>query len=280
MKAKSGMLDARQKIIQKKRKKLHDARDVLANMAKKQDARDKILKIRELRKGENPLNGNVRKVGSNIIKKTDRNGKVSLITNKAKQNPHDLNIAVRQQLGLVPQPRPNLKKVVKWSAKETVQNSVVAPVIRKTILNDEYSQPAQIGAGYGYERRSPYRWYRPEMLHPPFASPHFDSRRINGGRGEAWDLYPPENVRISRPPHAYIDLDAVDDEDEDIEMVMSSYKSPPKISNVHSRLDQSPNLVHTHGIFSQPKTKVVVPIGHRIVVSNLQPTVTQDDIRV
>lgn len=52
-------------------------------------------------------------------------------------------------------------------------------------------------------------------------------------------------------------------------------------SNVHSRLDTSPIQNQSHGIFSVPtKTKVVVPAGHRIVVSNLQQTVTQDDIRV
>lgn len=53
-----------------------------------------------------------------------------------------------------------------------------------------------------------------------------------------------------------------------------------RISNIHSRLDGSPVEQETHGIFGQPKTKVVVPAGHRIVVSNLQPTVTQDDVKV
>lgn len=41
--------DARLKIIQKNRSKLTDARDKLAQMAKKTDARAKLLKLRQMR---------------------------------------------------------------------------------------------------------------------------------------------------------------------------------------------------------------------------------------
>lgn len=71
----------------------------------------------------------------------------------------------------------------------------------------------------------------------------------------------------------------IDDEMEDV--------SPPRPSTqqhktgIHARLDTPVTAQsQSQGIFSQNKTKVVVPIGHRIVVSNLQATVTQDDIRV
>jgi len=56
-------------------------------------------------------------------------------------------------------------------------------------------------------------------------------------------------------------------------------KGSTRISNVHSRLDRLPSQGVTHGILSQTKTKVVVPAGHRIVVSNLQASVTEDDIK-
>lgn len=87
-----------------------------------------------------------------------------------------------------------------------------------------------------------------------------------------------------RAPTAYIDLDAVDDEE--MPLVAApirqtiSLQGSSRLSNVHSRLDSYPSEPQTHGILSQTKTKVVVPAGHRIVVSNLQPTVTQDDIKV
>lgn len=51
-------------------------------------------------------------------------------------------------------------------------------------------------------------------------------------------------------------------------------------TGVHARLDTPIKTTQSQGIFAQTKTKVIVPVGHRIVVSNLQPSVTQDDIRV
>lgn len=83
-------------------------------------------------------------------------------------------------------------------------------------------------------------------------------------------------------PSGYIDLDAVEDEEMPLVQARSrmTLQGTSRISNVHSRLDSMPAASESHGIFSQTKTKVVVPAGHRIVVSNLQPTVTQDDIKV
>lgn len=79
---------------------------------------------------------------------------------------------------------------------------------------------------------------------------------------------------------SYVDLD-----EEEMPMVSArqtiSLQGSTRITNVHSRLDSSPPRQSTHGILAaQPKTKVVVPAGHRIVVSNLQASVTQDDIKV
>lgn len=85
-------------------------------------------------------------------------------------------------------------------------------------------------------------------------------------------------------PSGYIDLDAVD-EDEEMPMAHSgisriALKGSTRVSNVHSRLDSLPSHPVSHGILTQTKTKVFVPAGHRIVVSNLQPSVTEDDIKV
>lgn len=70
------MTDARFKIIQKNREKLTDARDKLAEIAKQSDARLKLDKLRagHVKKKE-PL------IGS-ISRKTGRNGRISLMTNK------------------------------------------------------------------------------------------------------------------------------------------------------------------------------------------------------
>ena len=68
--------DARFKIIQKNREKLTDARDKLAEIAKQSDARLKLDKLRatQVKKFESQLTG--------ISRKTGRNGKISLTTNK------------------------------------------------------------------------------------------------------------------------------------------------------------------------------------------------------
>lgn len=164
------ILDARQKIIQKKRKNVVDARDILAKMAKKQDARSKIMKIREQRKGENVVNGNVQAIGSSILRKTDRNGKISLVTNKSKQNPRDLNMAVRQQLGLVPPVRhqsPMIKKMIVKPASLAPKPSLrnfTPPIIRKTILNDVEYTPAPMPRppNYLYESDNMH-WYKSSL---------------------------------------------------------------------------------------------------------------------
>lgn len=69
--------DARFKIIQKNREKLTDARDKLAEIAKQSDARIKLDKIRasHYKKQDAQLSG--------ISRKTGRNGRLSLSTNKA-----------------------------------------------------------------------------------------------------------------------------------------------------------------------------------------------------
>lgn len=81
----------------------------------------------------------------------------------------------------------------------------------------------------------------------------------------------------------YVDLDTIDDEEMPLASARQTISIPPtmRVSNIHSRLDtKMSQQQESQGILSQTKTKVVVPVGHRIVVSNLQPTVTQDDIKV
>lgn len=66
--------DARFKIIQKKRRHIADARDKLAQIAKQSDARLKLQKLRAT---------NPKKLDPpNISRKTGRNGRMSLSTNK------------------------------------------------------------------------------------------------------------------------------------------------------------------------------------------------------
>lgn len=195
--SKPGVVDARQRIIQKKRKNVTDARDILAKMAKTQDARNKINKLREFRKGDSVLNSNIRSIGAHILRKTDRNGKISLVTNKSKQPASSMNFTIQQQLGLIPPIHPKktvTKTALSISTKSSVRN-FTPPVIRKTILNDlGYSPPRVQHSSYGYEQPDVYRWFRPDLQPPPPIMPALETRRplsrsiMNNGAGE-WRSY-------------------------------------------------------------------------------------------
>ncbi|KRT80002.1 RNA binding protein [Oryctes borbonicus] len=279
-KAKASVVDARQKLMQKKRNQVVDARDILAGMARKQDARDRIQMLREKGRGESIANGNVRVIGSSILKKTDRNGKISLVTNKVKVS-NDLNIAIQQQLGLISPTRATSKKVIPKRSLPSRPKTppFIPPVIRKTILND-YIPPVDPSYRFDYDQSDLYRWYR--TGHPSLLmSQELEARRpkltrnlVTDSANNEWRSYRSSNSR----PSTYVDLDAVDDED--MPLVPPPRPTMGSKGNIHSRLDSTPPQQQSHGILANStKTKVVVPIGHRIVVSNLQNGVTEDDIR-
>lgn len=201
-----GIVDARQKIMQKKRKNVVDARDILAKMAKTQDARSKINKLRQFRTSDGNVNDNVRTIGTSILRKTDRNGKISLVTNKStKQNTSDMNIAIQQQLGLIPSARP--KKIVPKSSlnvTKSIPRNINPPIIRKTILNDIEYSPNIPHVPYNYDQPDVYKWYRPD-LQPPRILPPAEPRRqltrsIVNSSGD-WYSYPANSNRYLHSIH-------------------------------------------------------------------------------
>lgn len=91
-----------------------------------------------------------------------------------------------------------------------------------------------------------------------------------------WNYADP-SIRSFKLSSMYID----EEEGDDCSPPRSLTSAQRLKTGIHARLDTPPTSAHSQGIFAQPKVnKVVVPVGHRIVVSNLQQTVTQDDIRV
>lgn len=92
----------------------------------------------------------VQPVGKSILKKTDKNGKISLSTNKAKpgNGQTDINIAIRKELGLVT----NRKKITtvrspKVQNIKQIRNARIN--IRKNNINDvvTYNRPLEMDAG-------------------------------------------------------------------------------------------------------------------------------------
>ncbi|XP_050507224.1 polymerase delta-interacting protein 3 isoform X2 [Diabrotica virgifera virgifera] len=278
--------DARQTLLGKKRKPVVDARDIIKTKSKVQDARTKINRIRDDRSTAPSSSGSVKVIGHSILKKTDRNGRISLTTNKSKPR-NDLNVAIQKQLGLIPPNRSPTKRPApkRNAAVNTSRASRSPPRVHKSIMREPDYEPREPVRLYD---PTLYKWTKPELRNT--ASQMINSLEVTRqAMREAlreeliygWPTY--ASHKTSRlQPSTYIDLDAVDDE----EMPMAppprantvSLQGTSRVTNVHSRLDEAVPS-ESHGIFSANKTKVVVPAGHRIVVSNLQQTVTQDDIK-
>lgn len=128
-------------------------------MAKTQDARSKINKIRDGRSSGPSTSANIRAVGHNILKKTDRNGKISLITNKSRQK-LDINFAIQKQLGLVPSNRspPKRPAAKRNAAVNTVRSPI--PSRKHSILNELDMQPVESVRLF---EPAVYKWVRPEL---------------------------------------------------------------------------------------------------------------------
>lgn len=121
-----------------------------------------------------------------------------------------------------------------------------------------------------------YTWIRPETSSMSNIEPRRQNVKVMAKNNlQTVDLtsdwsYADPNMRSIKMSPYFID--------DDVEM--SPPRTAPTIkTGVHARLDTPAAPSQSQGIFSQAKAKVVVPVGHRIVVSNLQSTVTQDDIR-
>lgn len=146
------VLDARQKLLQIKRPVVTDARDVLAKKGKILDARNKLDKMRS--GAAKPQNSNIKVIGKSILQKVDRNGKISLVTNKTRAR-SDMNIEIQKQLGLIATSRPQMKH----PPIRKPQTPKAAP-LRKTIVNE-------MNRGLSRESRdyeaSLFKWVNPDM---------------------------------------------------------------------------------------------------------------------
>jgi hypothetical protein len=161
-----------------------DARDVLAKIAKGQDARNKLNKLRQKRGGIVTANGNIKVIGQNILQKTDRDGKISLVTNKSKSTT-GMNAAIQKELGLVTSPK---KTVV----RRALATSRVPQTIRQTVLNDidsaAYSQILARNCDPGL-----YKWSKPGLRTTAsqlIGSLEMRSRTAKGDVFQGWQNFP------------------------------------------------------------------------------------------
>lgn len=155
------MQDVRQKLIQNKRN-VTDARDVLAKMAKTHDARSRLDRMRSKQGNRTapiaPSSSKIKVIGKNIVQKVDGNGKISLVTNKAR-NTSNINLAIQKQLGLLPATRPPVKRIQNRKPQSPKPSP---PKTRKAVSNGRSYAASMSEASREYNDEM-YRWLKPDL---------------------------------------------------------------------------------------------------------------------
>ncbi|KAH0561792.1 polymerase delta-interacting protein 3-like isoform X1 [Cotesia glomerata] len=296
--------DARMKIIQKNRAKLTDARDKLAEIAKQSDAR---LKLEKLRSG-------FKKPGNSfgtISRKSGRNGKLQLSTNKippllGNLAPYPLSgagpgpehgarhVIPMNHLGGQPMPvgggrTVNYRPPVDYPEEPVYQDDYSMDLqvpLRRTVSN-EYAAPPPPPPLFGTKNNPSYvnNWSNKNSVN---TSRLASSRPVSRSVRKTAELDRPRQLKVvARAPQslprlepAYHDDDwsfesksrtIIDEDDlEDDDKYYRSSRQP----GVKSRLDSMKSRPEINS-----RSKSSSTTGYRIVVSNLQANVTQEDIK-
>lgn len=283
--------DARFKIIQKNREKLTDARDKLAEIAKQSDARLKLDKIRasQYKKIDAQLSG--------ISRKTGRNGRLSLSTNKVPPlMPHVLppNIPNNymppptRAVGYRPAPLTEPHYIGDMSMDYTNDYLMDSASLRRTVSNEYAPTPPPPPPVFNINPSSPYTWVKPASSSGAARIPVRKSDIMERERERQRDyklVVRSAMTKTASPPYK---------EDWNFgtksrtilaeETTNSKYYDSRNLRNVgiKSRLESSPNKSRAISTLSRPKvtsTSSTQSTGYRIVVSNLQANVTQEDIK-
>ncbi|XP_066598430.1 polymerase delta-interacting protein 3-like [Prorops nasuta] len=279
--------DARFKIIQKNREKLTDARDKLAEIAKQTDARLKLDKIRasQLKKNEAPLPG--------ISRKTGRNGRISLTTNKVPpimthvMPPNNYMPPSTRQVGYRPTPISEAHYMPEMSMDYNDDYIMEAAPLRRTVSNEYAPAPPPPPPVFNIKPVSPYTWVKPPSSNMSRSVPLHKSD-LDRERDRVRDFKVVARSSMARPmapPYkddwAFITKSRTILANESLESKYYEARSQRDIG-VKSRLDSMQNKSRTMSMMSRPKQGVNTSLqstGYRIVVSNLQANVTQEDIK-
>lgn len=304
------VLDARNKIIQKNRAKIHDARDKLAQIAKRSgDARLKLLQknIRFLKKvGELDTAVTALKRASNPVvglKTQKRAAAVAAAAAPLKRAPYQRaiveDVAMDMDMEYYPTST-NLRRTVK---NDTIMeyvptssmpplptfNRYIEPVRRMTTATRSADYEADPFDCYEVPVARPYDVSEPRNLNRSVLGAHMDayqpkSIRSSGGGGGGGGGNVMGSLEYERP----------------LSLSSSHYKSGSDLmsskryiadENSHlshemrTRLQRPPDVTQSAGIFTNPyisnsRERQITSAGYRIVVSNLHSSVSQSDIKV
>lgn len=259
------VVDARNRIIQKKRQQLTDARDKLCELAKRTDARQKLEKLRELRLGHdgvlgyNGLHPNIRKPVRSPLKGLGRTGMVPAALS--------LQRTINQPIGTSRYiPKVPALMDMDLELSDGFMSEGVMP-LRRTVNNDQMRmepliRPSKLSSS------SPYSWRAP--VQRPV--------QPNTSRGYIDLDYPAEErkrMKLPSPPPVMRPIVVSDDED-----MVEPMRPPPRPSRAPT--SSAAGIAKARLESSRPQSSSASasgPLGYRIVVSNLQNTVTHEDIR-
>ncbi|XP_018403278.1 PREDICTED: uncharacterized protein LOC108780163 isoform X2 [Cyphomyrmex costatus] len=279
--------DARFKIIQKNREKLTDARDKLAEIAKQSDARLKLDKLRA---------SHYKKIDalSSISRKTGRNGRLSLSTNKMpplmqhvlpSNIPNNYMQPSTRTVGYRP-PLAESHYIGDMSMDYTDDYLTDSPSLRRTVSNEYAPTPPPPPPVFNINPISPYTWIKSRntnVTRIPARKSEIEKERERqrdynklASRSAMVKTASPykEDWNFGTKSRTIVAEETAD----------SKYYDSRSIREVgiKSRLDASGNKIRTMSVLSRPKassSSSAQSNGYRIVVSNLQANVTQEDIK-
>lgn len=277
------VLDARNKIIQKNRAKIHDARDKLTQIAKRNgDARLKLLQknIRLLKKyGE--LDGAV-----SALRRVN-NPSVGLKTQKRQAAPpkrapyQRANEDVQMEVDYYPTSA-SLRRTVKNEIAYAPASSMPPlPTFKNYVEPPRRMTPASRPAEYEVDPfdcyevpvQRPYDVSEPRNLNRSVLGAHMDSYSRKDLRSNHLEYERPLPSQYKSGSDVHSSKRYIADENSHLSHEM------------RSRLTRIPDATQSAGIFTNPyipnpRERQVTNAGYRIVVSNLHNSVTQSDIKV
>lgn len=250
------VVDARMKIIQKKRAQIRDARDKLVEIARNSgDARLRLLK----RKGKLPP-------GNGILKKESA-------SSRGKSYHEDLDYEMKVDLR---HPIAPLKRTVRNEMFTVPSTMPPLPTFSRNVRN---SPPPQTSSSSW--NSDPFDCYevhtsRPVMQKAPLPAPlpHFDDLPPRRGTGRARSPPPSHPLYAEDRPHLSSTMRAR----------LERAPNPGESMGIFSKMPADEHLnirSHHQHYHQQPLSPSPSPpiTGYRIVVSNLHSSVTQNDIK-
>lgn len=257
----SPVVDARMKIIQKKRSQIRDARDKLVEIARNSgDARLRLLK----RKGKLPP-------GNGILKK--RPSPAAKIYIGEMDVDYDMEVDIRRPIG-------PLKRTVRNEMFTVPSTMPPLPNFSRNVRN---SPPPQSSSSSW--NSDPFDCYevhtsRPvvQKAPPPAPLPHYDDLPPRRVSGRVRSPPPPHPMYAEDRPHLSSTMRARLERAPNPSDSMGIFsKMPPEEQQQQS----SSRHHHHHHHHQQPLSPSPSPpiSGYRIVVSNLHSSVTQNDIK-